>query len=178
MKKYHKTFIRFFSWIMFIIYLIELVYFLFFSEQMGRVPSDTYKYSLIPFKEIKRYLRYSHTIGYAHVMLNLAGNVFCFMPFGFVLPIIARKQRSLPRIAISSFLASLLVELIQLVSKVGSCDVDDIMLNTCGGVVGYIAFKIGYCLWNRWFGSHASTVDSAQKAAQKEEKYEQTKEEK
>jgi glycopeptide antibiotics resistance protein len=37
-------------------------------------------------------------------------------------------------------LSSLLVELIQLISKVGSCDVDDILLNTLGGVIGYLLF--------------------------------------
>ena len=33
-----------------------------------------------------------------------------------------------------------LIELIQLVSKVGSFDVDDLMLNTLGGVLGYLTF--------------------------------------
>ncbi len=47
-----KKIIRILSWFIFVIYLIALVYFLFFSEQLGRVPSDEYKYSLVPFKEI------------------------------------------------------------------------------------------------------------------------------
>lgn len=49
-----KKIIRILSWFIFVIYLIALVYFLFFSEQLGRVPSDEYKYSLVPFKEIGR----------------------------------------------------------------------------------------------------------------------------
>ena len=44
-----KKIIRILSWFIFVIYLIALVYFLFFSEQLGRVPSDEYKYSLVPF---------------------------------------------------------------------------------------------------------------------------------
>lgn len=137
-----KKVIRILSWFVFVVYLIGLVYFLFFSEQMGRVPSGNYKYSLVPFKEIRRYISYWREIGAFYVMLNLLGNVLCFVPFGFVLPIISRQQRRLWRIAFLSFLSSLLVELIQLVSKVGSCDVDDMILNTLGGVIGYLLFWI------------------------------------
>lgn len=142
-----KKVIRILSWFVFVVYLIGLVYFLFFSEQMGRVPSGNYKYSLVPFKEIRRYIFYWREIGTFYVMLNLLGNVFCFVPFGFVLPIISRQQRSLWRIAFLSFLSSLLVELIQLVSKVGSCDVDDMILNTLGGVIGYLLFWICHRLF-------------------------------
>ena len=56
------------------------------------------------------------------------------MPFGFVLPVISRNQRKFWKVTLLSFLTSLLVELIQLVSKVGSCDVDDMLLNTLGGM--------------------------------------------
>lgn len=51
MKKKHKFIIRVISWILFIIYLVMMVYFLFFSEMLGRTPSDTYHYNLKPFTE-------------------------------------------------------------------------------------------------------------------------------
>ena len=41
-----------------------------------------------------------------------------------------------------SFEFSLLVETIQLVSKVGSFDVDDLLLNTTGGILGFLLYKI------------------------------------
>ena len=41
-----------------------------------------------------------------------------------------------------TFGLSLAIELIQLVSKVGSFDVDDLMLNTLGGVLGYLTFVL------------------------------------
>ncbi len=145
MKKNPNKMIRVLSWFVFAAYMIALIYFLFFSEQMGRVPSDEYKYSLEPFREIRRYIVYRKEIGCFNVMLNLFGNVICFVPFGFVLPIMSNKQRGLLKITILTFLTSLLVELIQLMSKVGSCDVDDIILNTLGGFLGYVFFVIG--LW-------------------------------
>ncbi len=140
MKKHHKFFIRVISWIFFIIYLVCMVYFLFFSEQLGRVPSDEYKYSLEPFKEIRRYLTYRSEIGTFNVILNLLGNIVCFVPFGFVVPILSPRHKGFFKIAWLSFCVSLLVELVQLVSKVGSCDVDDIILNTLGGITGYLLF--------------------------------------
>lgn len=140
MKNHHKKIVRVISWFVFAIYLVALVYFLFFSEQLGRVPSDEYKYSLVPFREMKRYVVYWREIGIFNVTLNLLGNIVCFVPFGFVLPVMSSRQRGILKITFLSFLASLLVELIQLVSKVGSCDVDDIILNTLGGFLGYLAF--------------------------------------
>ncbi len=142
MKKKHKKIIRFLSWIIFILYLILMVYFLFFSEQLGRVPSDTYHYNLKPFTEIKRYITYSKEIGSFNVILNLIGNVICFMPFGFVLPIISIKQRNIFKVTALSCLCSMVIETVQLVSKLGSCDVDDVILNTLGGFAGYVLFRI------------------------------------
>lgn len=143
MKKHHKKIVRVLSWFVFAIYLVALVYFLFFCEKMGRVPSGEYKYSLVPFREIKRCIVHWRAMGFSYAALNLVGNVLCFVPFGFVLPIMSNRHRGALKITFLSFLASLLVELIQLVSKVGSCDVDDIFLNTLGGFLGYMAFWIG-----------------------------------
>lgn len=142
MRKRTRQAIHVLSWIAFVIYLIIMVYFLFFCEQLGRRPSDTYHYNLKPFTEIKRYLKYITEIGCFNVMLNLLGNVACFMPLGFVLPILSLRKWGVIRITIVSFLASLAIEITQLVTKLGSCDVDDIILNTLGGLLGYILFAI------------------------------------
>ena len=82
-------------------------------------------------------------------MLNLLGNVICFIPFGFVIPILTRKQTAL-RMFLLSMSASVLVELLQLVSMLGSFDVDDITLNTLGGVIGYVLFIIGRGIVRRY----------------------------
>ena len=142
MKKEHRKILHVFSWFCFVIYLIVMVYFLFFSEQMGRIPSDTYHYNLKPFTEIQRYLNNIPRIGMYNVMLNLAGNVVCFMPLGFVLPIITNRNWGIIKVTLMSFLASLFVEVLQLASKLGSCDVDDLILNTLGGFLGCILFFI------------------------------------
>ena len=81
-------------------------------------------------------------LGTFAVFCNLAGNVIGFIPFGMILPVIWPKTGKVLRILLLSFEFSLCVETIQLVWKVGSFDVDDLILNTLGGVIGYLLFWI------------------------------------
>ena len=71
---------------LFLLYLTGLVYFLFFAEEYGR-SAAVVGYNTRPFREILRYLRYWKILGLRTVILNLAGNVIGFMPFGALLPI-------------------------------------------------------------------------------------------
>ena len=76
------------------------------------------------------------------VVVNLLGNIAAFLPFGFFLPFLSQKNRSFAYVTLISFEFSLLIESIQLVSKVGSFDVDDMILNTLGGSLGYLCFWV------------------------------------
>lgn len=139
-EKKEKNHVRL-AWIFFIVYMVFLMYFLFFAEVMGRTYGErTYTYNLIPFREIKRFIVYRDKLGWPAVIVNLAGNVIAFIPFGTVLPIIMKKSRHFFRIILYSFEVSLFVEIVQLISKVGCFDVDDLFLNTQGGAVGYLIF--------------------------------------
>ena len=132
------------GWVLFILYLALLVYFLFFAEIYGRnsFADQDYRYNLIPFREVRRFWIYRSQVGYLAAFLNLAGNVIGFWPFGFFLPIVSRRSKKWYNTVIISGGFSLCVELVQLVSKVGSFDVDDIILNTAGGILGYITYRI------------------------------------
>ena len=77
------------------------------------------------------------------MLANIAGNVVAFMPFGFCLPLIADHRIKFFGCMLYTFGLSLAIELIQLVSKVGSFDVDDILLNTVGGVLGFLIYMTG-----------------------------------
>ena len=137
-------------WIFFVAYLVLLIYFMFFSDGFGRAPHVEYAYNLVLFKEIKRFYIYRDIVGTEAFLLNTAGNVVCFMPFGFFLPIISPRFGKWYLMLILSFLLTLSIETIQLVFKVGSFDVDDMFLNTLGGIAGYlcqwITRAIGRCL--------------------------------
>lgn len=132
---------RIISIIIFVIYIIALCYFLFFAESMGRTTrGDEYRYNLQPLFEIKRIWRSRHILGMKYVILNFAGNVIAFIPFGYLLPKMVKKKPRLFHTVLFSFEFSLLVELTQLISRTGSFDVDDLILNTFGGLIGYILY--------------------------------------
>ena len=144
MRDETKKKIRIIGWILFIIYILLLIYFLFLSEEYGRkdFAQRDYQYNLVLFQEIRRFWVYRERVGYLAAFLNLAGNVIGFLPFGFILPVIGKRMKNGFLVTVCGFCLSLFVESMQLIFKVGSFDVDDILLNTIGGVLGYIVFSI------------------------------------
>ena len=130
--------------LLFIIYMCALVYVVFFAEAMGRTPQDGYVYNLTPLKEIKRFMKYiwdNDALGRA-ARLNIFGNIIAFIPFGIYLPYTSESKLGFISTFLYTFSLSLTIELVQLITKVGSCDVDDIILNALGGVIGYILWYI------------------------------------
>ncbi|MDY2662374.1 MAG: VanZ family protein [Bariatricus massiliensis] len=141
MKAKNRKRVRMLGKILFILYIGFLLYFLIFSDWYGRTGGmNEYHYNLVLFKEIKRFWIYREQLGWVS-FANLFGNVLIFMPFGFFMPM-ASRYRSFFLTLFYSFGLSLLVETFQLFTKVGSFDVDDLLLNTIGGMIGYIFFVI------------------------------------
>ncbi len=153
MKKTTARRIRTAGGILFAIYMMLLIYFLFFAESYGRAQGlEEYHYNLVPFREIGRYLRYPDVLGTYAVVTNLAGNIIGFLPFGAILPVLKRNLRSFGRILLLSFELSGMIEVAQLLTRVGSFDVDDIILNTLGGVLGYGIFAVCNRLRRKYYG--------------------------
>ncbi len=133
--------LRFLGKILFVLYIGFIIYFLIFSEWYGRGMMQEYRYNLVLFKEIRRFWEYREQLGWYAVFTNLSGNVLIFLPFGFFLPMASRYRSFFPAV-FYSFALSFCVETFQLLSRVGSFDVDDMLLNTLGGALGYIVFSI------------------------------------
>jgi glycopeptide antibiotics resistance protein len=102
-----------------------------------------YHYNLVPLRTIKTYLhvRHSHTRLSA---LNLIGNIAVFIPFGGLIPLAMGGRWW--RMMLVSTLGVCLLEGLQLVSKRGIFDVDDILLNTLGAMIGYLCLFILWAL--------------------------------
>lgn len=134
--------IRILGKILFVLYVIFIIYFLIFSDWYGRTGEmQEYHYNLELFKEIRRFWEYRDQVGMFAMFTNLFGNVVIFVPFGFFMPM-ASRYRSFFSTVFYSFGLSLCVETFQLLTKVGSFDVDDLLLNTIGGLVGYLIFSM------------------------------------
>ena len=134
--------LRAFGKVLFLLYVGFLIYFLFLAEWYGRTEVwDEYRYNLELFREIKRFIIYREQLGAFAVFANLAGNILIFVPYGFFISMASRSRGFFKTLFFSMGL-SLCVETVQLFTRVGSFDVDDILLNTIGGVAGYIIFLI------------------------------------
>ena len=143
MSKKTAQCIRIIGALLFLFYLTALCYFLFFSERYGRTAGENIlRYNLQPFKEIRRFWGVRHTMGWRVTLLNLAGNVAAFLPFGSIAPVLWKKMRHPAKICACGAGLSLCVEVLQLLTRLGSFDVDDILLNTLGAGLGYTLFAV------------------------------------
>ena len=127
---------------LFLLYLAALVYFLFFAESLGRDAGSEYHYNLVLFREIRRFWMYRDKLGWNAFLLNTAGNVAAFLPFGFFLPFVLGRRHVFPEVLLLGILFSASVETLQLITRLGSFDVDDILLNVIGAVLGHLIFRI------------------------------------
>lgn len=141
MKTKKKIFFRTLGYFLFISYCLLLIYYMFFSDFYGRTNiAEEYHYNLRPFKEIFRFIQYHEKIGGFRVFLNLGGNILGFIPMGIFLPSLFSKCKRAWVAILYGFELSLFIECLQLLFKVGSFDVDDIILNTLGVALGYFLF--------------------------------------
>lgn len=98
--------------------------------------------NLTPFQEISRdWNSLSHHRPGAAI--HLMGNVMAFIPLGMFIPMLmGNKLLSGANVFLSSLILSLGYEVTQLLTGMGIFDVDDLMLNTLGGMIGYILFTM------------------------------------
>jgi len=81
----------------------------------------------------------------AFCLRNTLGNVALFMPLGILLPFVDTRFRSLRRVLLLALCMSLVIETLQFVLRfVGNpraVDIDDVLLNTLGAVLGYLIYR-------------------------------------
>lgn len=101
-----------------------------------------YGINLIPFQTIVTYIK-SILRGdiVAIAIRNLAGNLLMFLPLGIYLPLIWKKCRNLKTTLLFSLTALIAIEILQFVTLLGSLDVDDLILNLLGIIIGYGLWK-------------------------------------
>lgn len=96
--------------------------------------------SLIPLKTIKNYLK---VLPEFYAIKNLLGNIIPFIPFGYFIPIyIYKYKKSFFCVIFSFILLCITIETIQYIFSIGFFDIDDIILNLIGLILGYLIFKI------------------------------------
>lgn len=123
-------------YLIFILYVLCLYYVVTYQDiNYGGV-------NLTPFKEIFRY-----TIGSRKFFKNIIGNIVLFIPYGYFAAYFPKNKKMLT-VGFLTLLVSFSIEAIQY--RIGRVfDIDDIILNTFGGVIGYLIFIILDSIKNR-----------------------------
>lgn len=102
--------------------------------------------NLKPFHTIRGYVRVIRQSGVrdirSYAVQNLYGNLLLFLPMGCLLPMVFRRLRTFPRTFLVTAAIVVLVEITQLATRTGSCDIDDVLLNLTGCAAGYMLYRI------------------------------------
>ena len=102
--------------------------------------------NFIPFRTIKMYIEYADRLNSVE---NLAGNLLVFVPLGFLLPLLSEELRRFSDVLLNAFTFVLGIEVFQLFSAFGAFDVDDILLNCLGAILGYGFYKVVYAIYKK-----------------------------
>lgn len=138
-------------WLLFGAYCIALFLILFVINRFN-IGDEPYweqvkmSINLVPFRSIygSVYLIIHRTNQYliSHEIISLLGNFALFMPFGYFIPRLFGKYRAFIKFILLTFVILLSIETLQVVTLRGCFDVDDILLNLAGAVIGFFIARI------------------------------------
>ncbi|CAN7750327.1 VanZ family protein [Paenibacillus sp. LjRoot56] len=139
-----KSFILFGVFLISYIFLFLLIFLFKYVSPLELFSPDRIYYrsvDVIPFYTIYSYLSGELNVSPIIVMTNILGNIILFMPLGVYVQLLKKDKK----ISISMgivFLISLLVEIFQFIFGIGATDIDDIILNSLGGLIGILVYKV------------------------------------
>ena len=143
-----KKAVKISAWSVFVLYCAVLLYILILDKAVSGYHQSLRNIlahiNLIPFRTIATYIvrLANDSINLDTVIKNLAGNLLLFVPMGAFLPFAFDKMKKLWRVVLVLLVVILSVELMQIVLAIGSFDVDDLLLNMLGGMLGYSIFLL------------------------------------
>lgn len=150
-------------WLLLAVYLVAVAFVTLKPNHHGDGWVDGFGYepNLVPFAKISEMVASGIRYGmpFEYIVVPVLGNVAMTVPFGLLVPMLVPRLRSLGKVAAVTVCYSALIELSQLVVGLvafgllyRTVDVDDVILNTVGGIIGYGLF----CLAGRG-ASHEKT---------------------
>ncbi len=145
MKKNNTNTINFLFTIIVIVYILMLSKILFFKfisplELFSTNRETLRSLSLVPLDSIRLYMN-GRNFASPLAVLNVIGNILIFIPLGTFLMVYS-KEKSVVYITVTTLLTSVAVEIIQYIFALGVTDIDDIILNTIGGLTGVFLYQI------------------------------------
>lgn len=131
-----------------LIYTVMILFYLFFGvgRTSATVANHEYRFNLIPNIITFRLPVISEFKYFPHGFFEL-GNFIGFIPFGILIPILYRCN--FLRFISLFFLSILIIETVQMLTFLGSFDINDAIVNSLGASVGFGAYKIGFRFKNK-----------------------------
>ncbi len=126
-----------------LLYLVFAFYLFLLLAILFRTKHSIRSLNLIPFHSINAYIAGNKNVMRAFALSNVLGNIVIFVPLGVYLTLFNQSVKRIGTI-LWVFLFSVIVEIIQYVFRLGIGDIDDIILNGFGGVIGLGLYQI---LW-------------------------------
>ena len=117
------------AWLLFIAYIIVTFQTVFFSREAG----SRKEISLVLFET------WGHSF---HMHAMFIENIIMFIPFGLLAPMVFERMRKVRFCVFIGFLCSCGIELSQLITQRGYCQLDDVVTNTVGMLVGWGIWKM------------------------------------
>lgn len=115
-----------------LVWLIACLYLMFHIAIFGRESREFYSLHLIPFWSIE-----SIQNGFVETLYEKLNNILFFIPFGCLLGTYC-KEKVISRSLIIGTVTSITIELLQLITKTGTCETDDVICNTLGCGIGSV----------------------------------------
>ncbi len=135
-----------------LISLSFIIYIVLLFELVTTSDFESFSNNFIPFKEIFRY-----SITSKLFYRNVIGNIILFVPFGYFTSYYTKINKKWYIAMLITFITSLTIEIIQM--GIGrSFDVDDIILNIIGGMLGYLIYAFTEKIFKRYSDKYKSTL--------------------
>ena len=120
--------------VLFILYILMVSYITIFSREEGHSRAI-----LLRFDSIRDAIRSKSLEPLQHIMLNAV----MFIPIGILFPIIyPEKLGKILYVGALGLMLSTIIEATQMFLQIGQCDIEDIVANTAGAVIGALLFKV------------------------------------
>ena len=140
------------------VYFGLMIYGVFFMHR----GMDSNQIQLIPFATFAAYVDgvINETVPMVRLVEFLVNRVVFFIPYGFFIAMVCRKLHGVLRLTLL-LIVPLLIEVLQFVLRLNSCDADDVIFAFLGGLIGMVSFLVMNKMFQSFTGRNfdASEVD-------------------
>lgn len=124
------------------IWTVACLFLMLYITVLGRLGvhnDEAYRYNFMPFWSIAHYRE-----GYVETLYEKVNNVILFVPFGVLLAGFRRFHcfRKSCEVLLVGMGASICIELLQLITRTGMCETDDVICNTFGTMIGFVGLNV------------------------------------